>query len=418
MKPIILLSAVLFAVSGFFASVAGAGDWPAFRGPRGDGTADENGLPTKWSAKENIAWRTPLPAPGNSSPIVWGDKVFVTGALDDGLRRTLMCFNRDDGKLLWQREVKYGEKEPTHKTNPFCPASPVTDGERVVAWHGSAGLVCYDLAGSEQWLVDLGKFTQLWGSAASSPIIVDDLVINLCGPGANVFLVALDKKTGKEVWKRPLPEAQGKNADEWKGSWSTPLLITTGGKRQLIVPLPQRVAAFDSATGNELWTCDGLSDLSYASPVLAGDTVVVMSGSHGPALAVRAGGEGNVTASHRLWLHEKKTPQRVGSAVAVGMHIYILNENGTVSCYEAASGNTLWEKRGPGKSWSSLCYVDGRIYAATEAGDMAIIEPDPSDLKIVATNSLGELIRSSPAFSDGQIFVRTYESLFCIGERK
>jgi hypothetical protein len=212
-----------------FCGAASGENWPAWRGPRGDGSCSEQGLPTTWSKTENVAWKVALPERGNSTPIVWNDRVFITQTLEQAGRRTLMCFDRQDGRLLWQAGTVWHEKEPTHGTNPMCSASPVTDGERVVAWFGSAGLFCYDFQGNLLWKRDLGLQRHIWGYG-SSPVLHGDLCFLNFGPGERSFLIAVNKKTGETVWQHDEPinregtsEAKFSNADYY-GSWSTPLI--------------------------------------------------------------------------------------------------------------------------------------------------------------------------------------------------
>ena len=181
----LLLSATLLITH---LSVAFSDDWPQWRGPQGDGNCDERGLPKRWSDTENVAWKIPLPEPGNSTPVVWGDRIFVTQPIVAQNRRTLMCFNRADGKLLWQAGTDWVEPDPTHSTNPLCSSSPVTDGQRVIAWFGSAGLFCYDMDGHELWRRDLGVQKHIWGYG-SSPVIQGDLCYLNFGPGSALFLL-------------------------------------------------------------------------------------------------------------------------------------------------------------------------------------------------------------------------------------
>ena len=411
-----LLSLVLFGIA---CQPLSAGNWPQWRGPRGTGISEERGLPTQWSATENVAWKVPLPDRGNSTPIVWGDKVFITAAIEKQNKRGLMCFNRADGKLLWEQYVTYEEKEPTHSTNPYCSASPVTDGQCIVAWYGSVGMAAYDFAGKELWRRDLGKFEHVWGNAAS-PILHGDLVINSCGPGLTAYLIALDKRTGKDVWKRELPNAQSKKVEQFYGSWSTPVLRETATRKELLLSLPLQLQAFDPDTGNDLWSCRGLTDLVYTSPLVGDDAVVAMSGYGGAAIGVRVGSsdKDDVTDSQRLWRVERN-PQRVGSGVVVGEHVYILNETGVAYCMELKTGKNLREERLGSKTWASMAYADGRLYIIQESGETLVLEPG-TELKVIAKNPLerGDLTRGSLAFSDGQIFIRTYQKLYCIGERK
>lgn len=396
---------------------AHAENWPAWRGPQGTGLSTAKSAPLTWSQGENILWRTELPAEGNSTPIVWGDRVFVTGALENGAVRTLMCFDRANGKLLWTTEVAYDGKDQTHSTNPFCSASPVTDGERVIVWHGSAGVHAYDFSGKELWSVDLGRFEHIWGTAAS-PVLHDGKVYLNCGPGLSAFLIALDAKTGKEIWRTVPEDAVSAKPGEYRGSWSTPVFHEVAGKSRMFVSLPQMLAAYDPADGKLIWSCKGLSKLAYTS-VLVGDGLVVgMSGYGGPALACRTGGEGDVTETHRLWLHEKKNPQRVGSGVIVGEHLYILNEPGIAWCLNAKTGEKLWEQRLGGKAWSSMVHAAGRLYVINMEGKTFVLEPTPTECKVLAENDLEETTRASLAFSEGQVFARTYKALYCIGEEK
>jgi outer membrane protein assembly factor BamB len=340
-------------------------------------------------------------------------KVFITHAPEDTDIRSLRCYDRASGNLLWRHEIRYSEKEPSHETNPYCSASPVSDGERVIAWYGSAGLYCYDLAGKPIWNVDLGKVEHIWGYG-SSPVIHGDLVILNFGPGLNAFVTALDKRTGREVWRREFPGQVSKEIGEFRGSWSTPVVYREGGRDVLLLSLPNKLWAVDPASGKDIWSCDGLGDLVYTSPIIAGDVVVTMSGYGGPALAVRGGGSGDVTETHRLWHHvTPKPPQRVGSGVIVGGHLYIHNQP-YASCFEVKTGQELWQKRLAEQSWCSVVHAAGRLYVSNQGGKTFVLEPNPEECKILATNDTGELTRASLAFSDGQIFLRTYKTLYCI----
>ena len=399
-----------------------AANWPAWRGPHGTGVCEERNLPLTWSTNENVRWRAPLPERGNSTPVIWGDRVFVTQSVEAEHRRMLMCFDRVSGKLLWKSGVTYADKEPTHETNPYCSASPVTDGERVIASYGSAGLYAYDFSGKELWHRDLGKQHHIWGNAAS-PTIHGDLCILNVGPGEQQFLVALDKKTGDEKWRVEEPGGHfgepkpGQNQrDVWIGSWTTPIVIFEGSGKSLVMTWPKRVAAYDLLSGKEKWTCRGLNPLVYTSPLHLDGIVVAMGGFNGMSLAVKTGGSGDVTDTHRLW-HHPKTKQRIGSGVIAGEHIYILNDPGVAECFELKTGKLVWEERlkGPGKSdsWSSMVLADDHIYVSNQGGDTFVLEAAPT-FKTLATNSLREPIFSSMAVSDGNLFLRTHKALWCI----
>lgn len=421
MKPMVRFSVFALVLC---ALASPAANWPAWRGPTGDGVCPEKNLPLHWSATENVRWQTPLPDRGNSTPVVWGNRVFVTQAIENENRRTLMCFDRNNGALLWQKGV-VAARESTHPTNPYCSASPATDGERVIVSFASAGLYCYDFSGKELWHKDLGKQHHIWGNAAS-PVLHEDAVFFNFGPGERTFLIALNKKTGDTLWQHDEP---GGNSGEsvpnqkavWVGAWSDPLVRTVEGHEELIMTYPRRACAFDPKTGKELWTCDGLNPLVYTSPVYSQGIVVALGGFNGMALAVKAGGKGNVTATRRLW-HNPKTKQRIGSAVISGDYFYILDDPGVAECIELKTGNVVWEERlkGPGpttQNWSSMVLSDGKLYAINQAGDAFVLKASPQ-FQLLATNSLGEKTIGSMAVSDGEIFIRTYKHLWCISEKK
>ncbi len=425
-----------------------ADNWPAWRGAQGTGICRERDLPVKWSATENIRWKVKLPGPGNSVPAVWGERVFVTQALDKrGQLRAVLCFDRKNGKQLWQRVVEHWEKESTHGDNPYCSASPVTDGERVIASHGSAGVVCYDFEGKELWRRDLGKFEHIWGNAAS-PVLYEDLVILNCGPGERTFLIALDKGTGEEVWRiRQLGGMFGHKNTDWIGSWSTPVVVRIspntslraeeGGKRrdlkpnlrageagkggevtghdELIMSWPEAVKAYDPRTGDLLWTCKGLGKLVYTSPLVTPEVVVAMSGYGGPYLALTPGGRGDVTKTHRLWQLADRPPQRVGSGVIVGEHVYIHNENGTIQCIEWRTGKTLWVENVGGRNWGSMVHAGDKLYVTNQEAETLVLAAQPK-FELLSRNPLKERSQASPAIADGQIFIRTYEHLWCVGK--
>jgi hypothetical protein len=403
-------------------AAAHAENWPGWRGPRGDGTSAEKHVPSTWSQDENVRWKVKLPGPGNSSPIVWGDRVFLTQSLDTkGTERAVMCFDRKNGNLLWQKVTPFRGEEPTHATNPYGAATPVTDGERVIASLGSAGVVCYDLTGKQLWHRDLGKFIHIWGNAAS-PILYRDLVILNCGPGERTFLVALDKTTGNEVWKVDEPGGKSglKGQTEWTGSWSTPRVVNLRGEDQLIMSWPSAVKAYNPKTGDVLWTCGGLTELVYTSPQVTPEIVVAMSGFYGAAMAVRTGGKGDVTRSHRLWRQgEKKNPQRIGSGVIVGDYLYMANAGpGTIQCIELTTGKDLWDSRRLGEAcWGSIVHADGKLYVTDQAGDTFILAANPK-FEQIHRNRLGEHTNASPAFSEGDIFIRTDKHLWCIKSAK
>lgn len=398
--------------------VAAGADWSQWRGPLGTGHATQPlNVPTTWSADRNIAWKVALPGPGNSTPIVVAGRVLVTCASMEGRVRSLFSFDQRTGEQLWRRDVPYEAEELTHETNPACASSPVSDGQRVFVWHGSAGFFVYDLDGAELWRKDLGRFEHIWGYA-SSPVIVGDLVVLSAGPGLRAFVIAMDAATGEEIWRFEPRESISTKIDEFRGSWNTPVLAQIDGRLQLVLSLPQKLYGLDPASGAVIWSCDGMGDLAYTSPLIGDGLIVAMSGYHGPSMAVRTiDAKGDITATHQLWRLDQKpdNPQRVGSGVLVDGHVYIYNEPGIMWCIEAATGKRLWEDRLGGTSWCSAAFVDGRIYVSNEAGDTFVVAPDTSECRVLERNSLGELMRGSLAFTEGHIFARTYEHLYCIG---
>jgi outer membrane protein assembly factor BamB len=328
----------------------------------------------------------------------------------------LLCLNAKTGEPLWEKSVDYAAAEATHGTNPYCSSSPMGDGERVVAWFGSAGLFCYDLQGKEQWKKDLGAFDHIWGNAAS-PLIWENLVILNAGPGIPAFVAAFDKSSGNEVWRKEYPEMTSAKSDEFRGSWSTPVVTQDKGQPALLLSLPTRLFAVDPATGNERWSSGGMSKLVYTSPLFDEQTVVAMCGYHGPAIGVKKGGSGDVTETHRLWRDDVKIPQRVGSGVILGEHIYMHNENGTLWCIHTATGERKWEQRiGTGSTWSSLVLAGGKVYALSMQGNVSVLEVSPEKCETLRENKINETTRSSLAFVDDRVFLRTYEHLYCFGK--
>lgn len=403
-----------------------AGNWPAWRGPLGTGISEEKGLPTQWNTTNHVKWRTALPEPANSTPIVWGDRVFVTQAVGD--RRKVMCFSRKDGKTLWQQGITANEKEPSHPTNPYCSASPVTDGERVIASFASDGLYCYDLEGKELWRrSDLGHQTHIWG-AGTSPAIYGELCFLNFGPGESTYLLAVEKKTGKTVWRTDEPssyvhpkEGQQSEANKtYLGSWTTPTIMPVEGKEQLLMVWPGRLAAYEPRSGKEIWSCSGINPLCYTSPIYGDGIVVAMGGFNGATIAARAGGTGDVTESRRLWQHPK-TKQRIGSGVVQDGHIYVHNDPGVAECFELKTGKLVWEERLKGKAstgvnWSSVMLADGNCYTINQGGDCFVFKASPKFL-LVSVNSLGEPSNSSIVPSEGELFIRTQKALWCISAK-
>lgn len=409
---LLTLSAVIAL---FFCGSLNAQNWSQWRGPLGTGHAPHKDVLENWSVDSNLAWKVKLPAPGNSTPVTWDKKVFVSMASADGKQRGTYCYSLDDGELLWNHSVTREAEDKTHMTNPFCASSPTTDGSLVYSWYGSAGLVAYTLDGKIAWQKDLGVFQHIWGTA-SSPVVFEDLLILNCGPGLNAYWIALDKKTGDEVWKREVPDAKSESVEEFRGSWSTPIISGAGQDAIMFISMPMRLYAVNPRTGDIKWTCGGLQKLVYTSPLITSDIAVTMGGYSGPAFAVKRGGSGDVTEERRLWHHteRKQIPQRVGSGVIVGEHIYILNEPGIAWCIELKTGKTTWQQRlGDTRTWSSMSYLDGKLYVVNMKGTSFVLKPNPEQCEIIAENEVADLTRSSLVFANNSIIQRGYEYLYC-----
>lgn len=425
MKPAFFLALITGTLLGSLASLP-ANSWPAWRGDAlGSGRTSETNLPITWDEDNNVRWRIDLPEAGNSTPIVHGNKIFVTQPVSDTQWRGLMCFDRASGKLLWKNGVTYDKAERTHRANPYCSASPATDGEIVFAYYGSAGMAAYDLEGKELWRRDFGAIDHVWGNS-TSPVIYDDLVIQYHGPAKNAVLYALDKKTGKTVWKWEEPAWKpGKRTDGFRdrsdegviGSFSTPILIQPGNREELVMSFPLEMKAFNPATGEELWTCSGLNPLVYTSPVYSesDNIVVAMGGYYGNSIGVKAGGDGDVTQTHRLW-QEVRHNGGIGTGVVVGSHYYYQDSGGVVYCDDMKTGKTLWKDRlpGAGKSWGSFVLAGDHIYTLSQAGDTVIFKASPKGFEVVSQGDVAEETNASLAVAQGEIYLRTHEALWCL----
>jgi hypothetical protein len=414
---VVCIAAVLLATT----TKTVAGDWPSWRGPSADGVSNETGMVTKWDAKTNVKWKAPLPDQGNSTPIVSGDRVFVTCAEKKGSVRSLICFNRNTGDQLWKQSVKFAGEEETHRTNPYCAASAVTDGKVVVVWHGSAGVHAYSLDGKLKWSKDIGMFNHIWGNAAS-PVILDGQVLISAGPGVRHVLYSLSVTDGSINWQTELTKVQQAfdlQKKNFQGSWCSPVVIRSGGAKQIVLTLPLEMVGFNTSDGKRVWSCDGLSRLAYNQPLFGKGLIVAMSGYQGPAFAMKLPGaneRGNLTSSHRKWV-VKKNKQRVGSGVIVGDHVFILDEPGIMRCIDLKTGESQWQARLGGRTWSSMVYADSKLWVNSEAGVTHILEANTKELKVVAQNKIDELTRASPVFSNGDLFIRTYQHLYCIGSK-
>lgn len=413
----ILLTTIALFTAAISPSLTSAADWPTWRGPSGDGISSETGLLTTWGPDKNVRWRIALPEPGNSTPIVVQGRVFLTQA--EGRQRSVMCFDRTDGKLRWKSGIEVATDERTHETNPYASSSPVSDGERVIAWFGSGGLVGYDLDGKELWRTDLGLHDHKFGYG-SSPVIHGDLCFLNFGPGVREFLVAVDKRTGKEVWRHTSPVP---GVEDVFGTWSTPLIVEHAGRVELISALRGELAGHDPKTGQVHWRVTNWGTQAKSSPV-AGEGIVVLTGDYEPKtteVAVRLGGTGEVSDTQVLWRIQPPR-RRVGTGVIHDGHFYGTRAGGFVDCVELKTGKVVWDERLPATTsttaiWSSPVLVEGKLYLVNQGGDGFVVRAAPK-YELLATNALGEKTNSSLVVADGEIFLRTHKGLWCLGEKR
>ena len=399
------------------AATLAAEDWPQFRGAH-QGVSTETGLPLRWSAGSGLAWKVRLPGPGHSSPIVWGDRIFVTafeprGAMGNLIwwrsgRLLVVCLEARSGRVLWQHEVAVREVEKLHSSNAPASPTPVTDGQRVYAYFGSFGLVALDFQGRRVWEKALGPFPNDWGSA-SSPILHGNLLLLNCdSDGDDDYLLAVDKATGRTVWKAARTGATR--------SWPTPMVWSEGGGDQIVMSGSGRVKAYDPKDGRELWSVEGLTTWVTPTPVAAHRLPYVASNGPGGnvVMAIRPGGHGNVTGTHVAWRYDKAAPYS-SSPVVVGDHLYTVKNGGVMTCFDARSGAVQWQERLParGSYYASLVAGEGRVYALSEEGEATVVEAAKT-FKVLGTGALGERTMATPAISGGRLFIRSDETLFAI----
>ena len=429
---------------------ASAEEWPTWRGPDGNGTSDEHPLPTRWSADENVAWRASLQGLGVSGPIIWGDRVFVTsqigvGTLREGGHPTLIrgedtsaerplgdasqdrkaergpvaflveAFDRTDGRLVWEyrllAEDVAGELPPVHSKHNLASPSPVTDGEHVYAWFGSGQLVALDMNGKLSWKRHLGKeiapFEISWGHS-SSPALHGDSLFLLCDHDNQSYLLALDKRTGKQKWRN--------DRGEDMRSYSTPVVVRGAEREELIINSSKRVEAFDPATGELLWYTGESNRFPIPVPSHE-DGVLYMSRGYrsGPYMAVRTGGSGDVSASHVVWRVATGAPY-VSSIVYYEGLVYMANGAGVITAVDGKTGKRVWQERMDAIFSASPVAGDGKVFFLAESGEMIVLAAG-REIEVLARNSVGERSVASPSLANGQIFIRTDGHLYCVGNQ-
>jgi outer membrane protein assembly factor BamB len=435
-RAIFTTLAMLFIIPGLRAE-----DWPGWRGPRLDGTSLEKNLPVTWSAKDNIAWKTDIHGIGHSSPVVVGDRVFLTTCLLKEGQRMLLCLDRRDGKILWEKLVLTSPLEKKHKLNSFASSTVACDGQLVFTTFlqlrprtdkdtalprkprdvgyldkkkdeiSEMIVACYTVDGDLVWHKSPGQFYSRHGFC-SAPILYKDKVIVNGDQDAEAYIVALDKKTGAECWRIDRPNRTR--------SYCVPLIVEAAGKMQMVLAGSMCTTSYSPETGKLIWNMKGPTEQFVASPVY-GDGLIFMTAGF-PTYhnwTIRPDGEGDITASHIAW-HESKTVARkasyVPSPLAVPGYFYMISDLGPLSCFEAKTGKRLWiEELGKHHSASPVL-ADGRVYLTDDDGITYVLKADGTS-EILARNALNDECYSSPAISHGQIFIRTLSGLWCIGRK-
>ena len=403
-----------------------AENWPQWRGPSLNGVSTERSLPIRWSKTENVTWKLDLPAWSGSTPIVWGDHVFLSVAEDlrqqNGDNLFLWCIDRGKGTVLWRRPLGSGNHQE-QKQNMSSP-SPVTDGRRVWVMTGTGILKAFDFTGKELWARDIqrdyGRFGLNWGYG-SSPLLHGDALFVQVLHGMRTrdpsYVLRIDANTGKTIWRieRPTP-ARFESPD----AYTTPALLTYGSTTEIVITGGDVVTGHDPATGKELWRANGLNPYNdgshriVASPVVHGDLIVAPTRER-PMLALKAGGRGDVTRSHVLWSFNYGPD--VPTPVTDGTYVYVINDRGIMWCLDARSGKEIYgrQRLRPSTYSASPVLADGKIYVTNEDGLTSVVNAGPT-FKVVAENDFDDYVLSSPAISDGQIFIRTAKYLYCVGK--
>ncbi|MEO2049851.1 MAG: PQQ-binding-like beta-propeller repeat protein [Pirellulales bacterium] len=417
-----------FAISTLILSLVSpteAGDWIGFRGGEHYGFASAENLPVSWGDNENILWKFELPGLGSSSPIVVGDRLFITcysgyaelieepGEMDN-LRRQIVCLDKTSGDVLWTKTI--APVLPESRYSPgndsrhgYASSTPTSDGERLYVQFGKTGVYCFDLDGTQRWQAVVGSGTHGWGSGMSPLLAGDLLIVNASVESES--LIGFDKRTGKEIWR----------TDGIKKCWSSPVLVDTEEGREVILNLPKKLAAFDPTTGEELWHCDGIPD-NYVcpSPIVHGGIIYAIGGRKNTTIAVRPGGRGDVSESHVLWRANKGS--NVSSPVFVEGNLFWLHESrGIAYCLDAETGEVIYEERlspRPGLIYSSITAANGKLYALSQDNGAYVLATNPDEMEQLAVNSFESdtsRCNGSVAIVDNRLYLRTDKAIYCIG---
>ena len=394
--------------------------WPRWRGPSGQGLVRAGNYPDTWSETQNVKWKVAVPGRGNSSPIVWRDRIFFTTSYDDGARLSLLAYSRADGKRLWELAAPQDGIEKVHQKNGHASATPVTDGERIYASFGPHGVIAASFDGRLLWHAPIGRVDNYHGTAGSPVLYKDTVIIYQDGghrfgqqmTGAEQlpsFVAAFDRRTGKARWKTPRSATVG---------WGTSVVIRAGNRDELVICGQRRAVAYDPNTGKELWSVAGLTFEVIPTPVVGHDLVFCSSGRAGPTIAIRPGGTGDVTATHVAWSTPKGSPF-VPSGVIVGDVLYLVNDmQSIITAYEAKTGTLLYqgrlgEAKREGFSGSPVA-LDGKVFFTNDDGETFVLAAG-REFRLLHVNRLGEPTYASPALVDGRWYFRTASSLLAIG---
>ena len=423
-------------------------NWPSFRGPGASGVAEGYATPTTWDAEKgvNVRWKTAIPGLGHSSPVVWGNRVFLTSALsgqekpelrvglygdiasanDDTTHNwNVYCLDRTTGRILWQKTAHRGVPR-TKRHTKATQANPTvaTDGKRVVASFGSEGLYCYDVNGKLLWKKDLGVLdsgffavpSAQWGFA-SSPVIHGEMLLIQCDVQKNSFIAAFSLKDGRQIWRTPRSDVP---------TWSTPTVLVEGGREQVVVNGFKQIAGYDLRTGRELWTLKGGGDIPVPTPV-TGHGLIYITNAHGrlaPIYAIRSGAVGDISLkgdersnAHVAWSHHREGGY-MQTPLVYGDYLYVCRDNGVLSCYDAKTGARLYQERlGSGRTGftASPVAADGKIYFTSEDGDIYVVKAGPK-YQLLATNPMGEICMATPAVSGGMLLFRTQGHVVAVGQ--
>jgi outer membrane protein assembly factor BamB len=408
---LLTLAALLLATT-----LAQAGNWPRFRGPNGTGTTDDKDVPLTFGDKENLLWKVAIPGVGHSSPVVWGDALFLQSASKDGKERWLICVDTKDGALRWKTAIP-SDNGHIHVRNSLASSTPATDGERVYSqfWDGDRiALYAHDFKGNQVWKRELGEFKSQHG-AGQSPMVYDGKVILANDQDGSAVLVALDAKTGEPAW-------QAKRR-AFRACYSTPFLLQKdGGPAELIVGSTSGITSYDPAKGTEnwdySWKFDGMALRTVASPVAGGGLIFANSGDGSGArhtIAIKAGSKGADVSKNLVW-EEKKTFPYVPCMLARGEYLFTVNDKGLAACHLAATGKEVWSERLGKPVTASPILVNGNIYAVGEDGTVFVYKAD-KEFDLLGKSSVGEPVSATPAVADGKLYIRGREHLFCIGNQ-